>query len=197
VNLALFDFDGTISYGNTFTPFLHFAVDRKRIAAGRVVLAPVIAGYKLGFVSGSTARESATRFGFRGKREADVRRAGASYARDVLPGVIRPNALERIRWHKAQGDRVAVVSASLNMYLDEWCRPLELDVICTELDARDGILTGRYRQGDCIGDEKPVRILRKYRLQDYPVVYAYGDSEDDRPMLSIAARRYFQWREEN
>jgi phosphatidylglycerophosphatase C len=197
VNLALFDFDGTISYGNTFTPFLYFAADPKRIAAGRLVLAPLIAGYKLGIVSDSTARETAVTFGFRGKREVDVRAAGARYAREVLPAVIRPNAMEKIRWHKTQGDRVVVVSASLNMYLDEWCRELELDVICTELDARNGILTGRYRHGDCIRDEKPARILRKYRLQDYPVVYAYGDSEDDRPMLNLASKRYFQWREES
>ena len=196
MNLALFDFDGTISYGDTFTPFLRFAVEPKRIATGRLLLSPVIAGYKLGIVSESTARESASTVGFRGKRESEVRRIGERYAREVLPGVIRPNALERIYWHKQRGDLVVVVSASLNMYLDAWSRQLRLDVVCTELDEKDGILTGRYRDGDCSGEEKPIRILKKYRVQDYPVVYAYGDTQEDRPMLNLASKRYFQWREE-
>ena len=196
MNLALFDFDGTISYGNTFTPFLHFAVDQKRLVAGRVMLAPVIACYKLGIVSESAARESACTVGFRGRRESEVRRIGERYAREVLPRVIRPNALERICWHKERGDVVVVVSASLNMYLDAWSRQLRLDVVCTELDEKDGILTGRYRDGDCSGEEKPIRILKKYRVQDYPVVYAYGDTQEDRPMLNLASKRHFQWSEE-
>lgn len=195
MNLALFDFDGTISFGDTFTPFLHFAVEPKRKAAGRVVLIPLIVGYKLGIVSQSAARARVAAFGFRGRREADVRLAGSNYARDVLPRVIRPKALKRINWHKAQGDVVVVVSASLDVYLAEWCRGLELDVICTELEARDGTLTGRYRDGDCTGKEKARRILEKYNIRDYPVVYAYGDTTEDHEMLSIANKKYFRWRE--
>ena len=195
MNLALFDFDGTISFGDTFTPFLHFAVEPKRKAAGRVVLIPLIVGYKLGIVSQSAARARVAAFGFRGRREADVRLAGSNYARDVLPRTIRPQALKRINWHKAQGDVVVVVSASLDVYLAEWCRGLGLDVICTELEVRDGTLTGRYRDGDCTGKEKARRILEKYNIRDYPIVYAYGDTTEDDEMLSIANKKYFRWRE--
>src|SRR5436190_4651341 len=100
MNLALFDFDGTITFADTFTPFLYFAVEPKRLAAGKVVLAPVIGAYKLGIISASRGRASAAAFGFRGRREDDVRRAGSRYAHEVLHGVIRPNALERISSHK-------------------------------------------------------------------------------------------------
>lgn len=195
MNLALFDFDGTITFTDTFTPFLYVAVDRKRIALGGVLLIPVIVAYRLGILSASAARVRVAAFGFRGRREADVRQAGSNYARDVLPGVIRPKALERINWHKAQGDVVVVVSGSLDVYLEDWCRRLELDVICTQLEARNGILTGRYRDGDCIGQEKSRRILEKYNLRDYPVIYAYGDTPEDSDMLSLANRKYFRWRE--
>jgi phosphatidylglycerophosphatase C len=195
MNLALFDFDGTITFTDTFTPFLYFAVDPRRIAVGKVVLTPLILGYRLGILSQSAARTRVAAFGFRGRRESDVRQAGSNYARDVLPGVVRPKALARINWHKAQGDVVVVVSGSLDVYLADWCRRLELDLICTELEARDGTLTGRYRQGDCVGKEKSRRIREKYNLQDYPVIYAYGDTTDDHEMLSIADRKYFCWRE--
>lgn len=174
---------------------MYFAIDPRRIAVGKVVLTPLVVGYRLGILSASATRASVAAFGFRGRREADVRHAGSNYARDVLLGVIRPKALERINWHKAQGDVVVVVSASLDVYLADWCRRLELDVICTELEARDGTLTGRYRHGDCTGKEKSRRILEKYNLRDYPVIYAYGDTKEDHEMLSIANRKYFRWRE--
>lgn len=195
MNLALFDFDGTITFGDTFTPFLRYAVAPRRIAAGWMVLAPLIVRYKLGIVPATTARERVATFGFRGRREEELRQVGAAYARDVLPGVVRPNARERIDWHKAQGDVVCVVSGSLDLYLTPWCRQMGLDLICTALEVRLGTVTGPYRHGDCIGREKARRIREKYVLQDYPVIYAYGDTPDDHDMLNVASRKYFRWRE--
>ena len=88
-----------------------------------------------------------------------------------------------------------LVSGSLDVYLTEWCRRRDLDLICTELEVEDGTVTGRYRQGDCVGSEKARRILEKYNLADYGVIYAYGDTSDDDDMLRMATRKYFRWRE--
>lgn len=195
MNLALFDFDGTITFGDTFTPFLRLAIAPRRIAIGRVVLAPIIIGYTLGLVPASRARERVATFGFRGRRDEDLRALGAAYARDVLPGVVRPQALARIAWHKAQGDTVCVVSASLDLYLSPWCDQLGLDLICSALEVRDGAVTGPYRGGDCTGDEKAKRILARYDLRAYPVIYAYGDTPDDYAMLRLAHKPCFRWRE--
>jgi HAD superfamily hydrolase (TIGR01490 family) len=195
MNLALFDFDGTITFKDSFEPFLYYAADPFRIAVGRFVLIPLVIGYKLRIISASKTRASVAMFGFRGRRLNEVKQAGARYARDVLPGIVRPKALERIEWHKAQGDVVVVVSAALDVYLVEWCRRMEVDLICTELEARDGILTGGYRDGDCVGEEKAKRILEKYNLQDYEVVYAYGDTNEDDEMLKMANRKFFRWQE--
>lgn len=134
-----------------------------------------------------------SRVGFRGEDPTRLRDVGERYAADVLPGLIRPLALERIAWHKARGDRVVVVSASLDVYLHPWCRTLGVDVICTELEARDGRLTGRYVRGDCCGAEKARRIRERYTLADYATVHAYGDTEEDREMLELAQRRHFRW----
>src|SRR6185503_13334388 len=43
MNLALFDFDGTITHRDTFTPFLRFAVRPERMALARIFLSPLIA----------------------------------------------------------------------------------------------------------------------------------------------------------
>jgi phosphatidylglycerophosphatase C len=194
-NLALFDFDGTITSRDTFTPFVFHAVAPARLATGKLVLSPLIAAYKLGFLSASRMRRSIVHFGFRGRRETEVRQAGLEYARNQLASVLRATALERIRWHQAQGDLVVVVSASLDVYLAEWCRQLGVDLICSELEAADGVLTGRYRSGDCTGPEKARRVRERYDLRRFDVVYAYGDTPEDDAMLRLANKRVYRWRE--
>ena len=195
MNLALFDFDGTITEGDTFTPFLRFAVRPDRIAVGRLVLAPVVLGYKLHAIGASRARSAVAWVAFRGDSAARVRERGRRYAIDHLPRLIRRQALDRIEEHKAQGDRVVVVSASLDVYLKPWCDAIGVECVCTELEARDDQLTGRYRGGDCSGGAKVARIRAQLDLSRYPVVFAYGDTIEDRDMLTLAHRRIYRWAE--
>ena len=73
MNLALFDFDGTITTREMFPDFMRFAVAPRRLAVGKVLLAPWIAGYRMGAVSGNRVRSRIVHFGFRGVPEASVR----------------------------------------------------------------------------------------------------------------------------
>ena len=197
MNLALFDFDGTITTRDTFTPFLRFAVRRERILVGSVIFSPLMLGYRLRLVSGRTARPFVARFGFRGEEAAVVRHLGRQYASEIIPGLVRRRATERIEWHKRQGDVVVVVSGSLDVYLRCWCESTGVDLICTELEEHGGTLTGRYFRGDCSGAEKVRRIRERYDLPRYSVIYAYGDTEDDREMLGLAHEKYYRWRKIN
>ena len=195
MDLALFDFDGTITTTDTWTPFMRLAVRPARIVAGQMLLAPVVVGYRLGLVSSSTGRRAAARVAFRGEDAAAVRRLGEHYAATILPGRVRPEALERIAWHRSRGDQIVIVSASLDVYLLPWCRSLGLDCICTILEERGGRLTGRYLDGDCTQGEKVNRLRQRYELSRYAVVHAYGDSGEDREMLELAQRKFYRWKE--
>ncbi len=195
MDLALFDFDGTITHADTFTPFLYFAVPPWRVVVASVALSPLIAGYKLGLVPTPTLRAWLVSAAFRGRRSADVLRLGERYASDVIPGVLRPEALAKIAWHKQRGDTVVVVSASLDVYLSNWCRALGLDLICSELEERRGALTGRYRGGDCTGPEKARRVLERYDVGRFSVVHAYGDTREDHALLALGHRKYYRWQE--
>jgi phosphatidylglycerophosphatase C len=44
-NLALFDFDGTITVKDTFTPFVRYALDPVRMKYVKVLPAPIILSY--------------------------------------------------------------------------------------------------------------------------------------------------------
>jgi phosphatidylglycerophosphatase C len=196
MNLALFDFDGTITTQDTFTPFVYFAASRTRIVLGTMCLLPLIVAYKLGLLPGTRMRAAVVRFGFRGRALAEVLELGARYAQVTVPRVVRPDALERIRWHQAQGDTVVIVSASLDAYLRAWCDELGLDLICTKLEVENGKLTGRYVDGDCTGPEKAKRVRERYDMARYAIVYAYGDTSEDRQLLELANKRYFRGQEQ-
>jgi phosphatidylglycerophosphatase C len=194
LNLALFDFDGTITRNDSWTEFLRFSATPQRIAAATVLLSPVIVGYKAGLVSGRQGRPIVARFAFYGTDAEVVRAVGLTFANEKLPGMVQRRALDRIAWHQHQGDAVVVVSASLDVYLSHWCESVGVDVICTRLEEVNGRFTGRYLGGDCCGVEKMRRIKERYDLIRYPKIYAYGDTEEDREMLELAHERYFRWK---
>ena len=193
MNLALFDFDGTITAGDTFIPFLRYSARPGKLVLGAVALSPLFVGYKLGVVSGAAGRPIASRFAFRGEPATLIRDCGKTYARAVLPHVIRSEALLRLRWHKQQGDRVVVVSGSLDVYLSTWCESVGVELICTVLEEKNGVLTGHYINGDCSGAEKARRIRASHDVSAYARIYAYGDTDDDREMMSIAHEVYYCW----
>ena len=98
MNLALFDFDGTITNKDTFTDFIYFAVDRKRLIIGKVLLASIIFGYKLGLLPPGKAREIVAGFGFKGRDINELRCLGRRYAEQMPPGISG-----RKRWKEFAG----------------------------------------------------------------------------------------------
>jgi phosphatidylglycerophosphatase C len=195
MNLALFDFDGTITRKAMFGDFIRLAVSRRRRWLGSAVFAPLLIGYRLGLVSGNTIRASLVKFGFRGVPAAHVQAMGRRFSEHVLPAVLRPVALERIQWHREQGDKIIVVSGALDVYLEHWCRQHGLDVICSRLEIVDGYLTGDYHGPQCVGAEKSRRVREACKLENFAQIYAYGDTEEDLDMLSMASRKYYRWQE--
>jgi phosphatidylglycerophosphatase C len=88
MNLALFDFDGTITSSDSWTPFMRMAVRPARIRMAMVALSPVVVGYRLGMISASRCRQVAARLGFSGEPAAwrSVRSdRPAGHASDACP----------------------------------------------------------------------------------------------------------------
>ena len=195
-NLALFDFDGTITTRETMAAFMYRAVPARRQTWGRLLLAPWVAGYKCGMVSGVAVRAAVVRVGFAGVTFASVQAHGAVFADEVLPPLLRPEVMARIRWHRQQGDIVAVVSGGLDVYLAPWCRQHGLALVCSTLEHRDGRLTGRYQGAQCVGEEKARQVRARYALAEYRRIYAYGDTHEDLALLGLAHHRIYRGQEQ-
>lgn len=195
MNIAFFDFDGTVTNKDTFSDFMHFVASPMRKMLCLVALSPLMLAYRVGWISANNARPFAARFVFGNFSSQKLRDLGRRYAAEVLPGYLRTRALEQIKWHQQQGDKVIVVSASLDVYLRPWCLLHGIELICTSLEERGGKFTGRYAGKDCAGVEKAIRIRSEYDIESFSDIYAYGDTSEDHDMLFLANHRYYQWRE--
>lgn len=192
MDLALFDFDGTLTTHDTMPDFVRRSVPRSRLFYGQLVLAPLVIGYRAGWVSGTRVRRAVVRMAYRGMPAAALATAGREYAEHTLPHVLRPEAMARLAWHLARGDEVAVVSGGLDVYLAPWCARHGLELLCSSLQQDRGVLTGRYHGEQCVLEEKARRVRARYDLGGFTTIHAYGDTTEDRALLDLASRGWYR-----
>jgi phosphatidylglycerophosphatase C len=187
--VAAFDFDGTMIRGDSFVPFLVRAVGPGRFGQLMVISSPATAqAYRAGRRDASKA-VLVRRFlaGYPADRLATL---GQSYGTQ-LARRIRPAMAERVAWHRRQGHRLVMVSASFEIYLAATGRALGFDgVLATRLEVGPGgLLTGRLDGPNVRGAEKAVRLKAWLAAEldgTAPRLWAYGDSAGDRELLAMA-----------
>jgi HAD superfamily hydrolase (TIGR01490 family) len=190
--VAAFDFDGTITTRDTVLPFLRAVVGSAVLARWSPFALPVVCVRGMGLLGSTATKEWLFRLYLRGRAMDEVRAAAQRFARDEVPGLLRTEAVARLRWHQARGDRCLVVTASPDLYVIPWASAVGLEAISSKLEVdASGRLTGRHEGPACDGPEK-VRRLRDLLGSVPPDLYAYGDSHGDRELLALA--RHAFWR---
>jgi HAD superfamily hydrolase (TIGR01490 family) len=191
MQLALFDFDHTITTCDTYSRFLRHVATPAQLVAAKWTVGPWLLGYRAGVVSAAGIRARAARVAFGGRDAAEIGAGAACYAEQALPQLLRPEVMARIDWHRREGHDVVVVSGSLDLYLTPWCTQHGLALLCNRLEIEAGRLTGRYAGAD-IGPHKAREIRARYDLSRYERIHAYGDSREDKPMLALAHERWYR-----
>ena len=184
--IAFFDFDGTLTKGDTLMPFLKFVVGSWRYYLNLVMLSPVLVGYFLKLVRNDQAKEAVlTRF-LRGYKIDDLFELGAQFSDQVIPSMLRPEGMEKLRWHQSQGHECVLVSASFDVWLNSWSESQKMCTpITSHLQVKDGVVTGQLDGKNCFGEEKVKRIETQYELSDFDKSYGYGDTRSDRYFLEL------------
>ena len=190
--IALFDFDGTITTDDSLIKFIRFAVGDAKFMGGMILLSPMLSAYKLKLIPNYKAKQMMLSYFFKGMSETKFQEITNTYSLNLIDTILRPKAMEKIQWHQSQGHKVVVVSASIECWLKPWCDKHNLKLIATQLESRDGIITGRFHSKNCYGIEKVNRVKEAYNLDEYDTIYAYGDSEGDREMLELADERFYK-----
>ena len=188
VTVAAFDVDNTLTVRDCVVPFMKSVGGVSRLS--KVLFSDLGTTFqsigrrdrdslKLKFVEGI----------FAGKNSREVESLGIQFASKVADKWLRSDVATRMRWHQEQGHVVILVSASLGAYLHPLGDLLEVDaVLCTELEEKDGLLTGKLVGQNCRGREKASRVQKWCQdsgIATEDLVYAYGDSSGDTELLEL------------
>lgn len=190
--VAVFDFDGTLTFQDSFLPFLKWAYGRFYW----LKLLPhllFLLGYLLGFVSNHHIKEILLSDFFKEWSQTKLETIAAQYASQIIPQLLNPLAIERLQWHQEQGHQVLLVSANLDIYLEPWAKSRGIDqVLATQLDFENAQFMGKIKGKCCIGNEKVARLKKYLGSLDNYCFHVYGDSRGDREMLMISNFAYYQ-----
>lgn len=182
--LALFDFDGTMIKGDSIV-----ALVRKQFRDGLINLPELLKilwqtfRWELGLLDVETVK-SQSLSGLRKLSGDKINDFLRSFTADSLYPRIYPKALEALQLHKAQGHVVILVSASPLCYLQHLQELLPVNhIIATKTDEQFKVTT------NVVKDEKNKQILNWVQENQFEIdwskSYAYGDSANDLPMLSM------------
>lgn len=172
--------------------FIIFYHGRLWFLAGMLLLSPVLILHKLKIISAQKAKEKVLRFFFSGIPIKVFAKSAADFSTGRLPEIIRPSALAEINELKHRDFEIYIVSASASVWLSDWCKNAGVNLIATELEIKNESLTGKLSGNNCNGIEKVFRVKKALCDCDHTIEFAYGDSNGDKEMLSLAKKKFYK-----
>lgn len=192
MNLALFDFDGTITKKDTLLEFIKFYRGSFSLYFGFALHSPLLILMKSGFFPNWRMKELILRYFFAHEDIDSFNAKAQTFSLKVIPNLLRPTALERLRWHREQNDRILIVSSSFENWLKPWCDQNNIELLASSLEVKNKQITGKIAGKNVFGPEK-VKCIKQYlNLQDYEEIFVYGDSKGDAEMFDIGSQRYIK-----
>lgn len=191
--VAFFDFDGTLTHGDSLIPFLKMVRGTPRFMLDILAVSPYLVAYLLRGIRNEVAKEALLRQSLGGISILALRDFGIQFATHSIPDMLRKDMLAHLRNHQAQGHSCVLVSASLDIYIEPWAMAAGFDHCITsslETDI-DGFVTGKLEHANCHGKEKVRRmrlLLEKIGMPS--LTYGYGDSRGDLPMLAFVNKGF-------
>lgn len=184
--IAVFDFDGTITTKDTFIVFARFACGMPKTIAAFILFMPLLIAMRLHLFDNGKVKQMLFSFLFKKMPYKEFTVIGERFA-DVIDCMLRNDTIQKIQHHSRSGDTIYIVSASINEWISPWCLRNGINrIISTEVEVRNGCLTGNFSTKNCNGYEKVHRFLEAEPDRNSYILIVYGDSHGDYPIMAIA-----------
>ena len=185
--IALFDMDYTTLNDSSGLLYVKHLRQQKRI--GRRVLLRIAWWTLLYKVSAIDVNSAVPKMLSYAEHQSASRLMAESYAwfDETLKDHIAPRAVAKIDFHRQQGHRVVLISASTQFAVQPVAEYLRLDFLCTLLIDRNDELTGQVVDPPCYGAGKVVWAQRYAEAHGAALrdAYFYTDSHSDQPLLDV------------
>jgi len=176
----------TLTKKDSLNEFLKYSVDTQTYLQNMLRFGPFFILWQLKFMSNSTAKQHLLKIFFKDMDKNEFEKLAKEFSLTKIDSILREDRFKILQEHKQNGDRVIIVSASLQSWLQPWCDKNKIELLCTQIEFIDGKVTGKFSTPNCHGFEKVNRIKEFLDLDIYETIYAYGDSSGDVQMLDIA-----------
>ena len=191
-SLSVFDFDGTLTKHDSFVPFLRFAFGKRVFARRMVRLAlPTLkcVGRRL---TRDELKEVLIHTFMTGVDAKWIEEKAAEFCERYWTRLMRPSGLIAVATQVNSGAIVTICSASPAMVLKPFAERLGIRLIGTNLEVKDGVVTGRISGHNCRCGQKVERLEAEYGPLSSYHLRAWGDTRGDYEMLAAAQEPY--WR---
>ncbi len=196
--VAAFDFDGTLTQRDTLMPFLARGLGWPRFLLALLRCSPWLAALALRLIPNHVAKQKLLLVTLKGKTLEQMGDWTNRWLDQSLPGQLQSWSMARLGEHRQAGHCCVLVSASPDTYLKRVAEQLGFDaLLCTEMAVDNGRLTGLMKTPNCHGEQKVLR-LKAWMTERFGVessaeiVYAYGDTSGDKPMLRLATHAFYR-----
>lgn len=189
--IAVFDFDGTITKGDTLFKFILFSHGKFLLFKGLIINSIMLIRYFTGNITNNDAKEILFSYFFKGTPYLKFKEDGFNFKCRIEKNV-RIQAVKKINEYIAAKTPVYIVSASIREWIEPWANNIGIDkVISTEIEVdSNGLITGKFSTPNCFGIEKVNRL--SFFLNGDEYIIAYGDSKGDDELLRFANESYYK-----
>ncbi len=193
MKLYAFDFDGTITTKDTFIAFIRFVKGDLRTFLGLLLYAPILIMMKLKLYPNWKAKQQLFTYFFKGMNIKEFKLKCNEFARHNKT-LIRPLALIEIQKALKEGEKVIIITASIDMWVRPFFSELDKDIriIGTKIEEKEGKVTGHFVTRNCYGAEKVNRLKEIMPNRNSYELISYGDSRGDKELLEYADKGYFK-----
>lgn len=180
-----FDFDGTLTTKDSFIEFIRYAKGTCSLLIGLGLFSPLLFLMKLKVINNWRVKQWLFSWYFKGMSEDEFNKTCQKFATDCQ-WILRPLGIEHIDSSITLGQKVIIVSASIENWIKPFFEGKDVSVVSTQLETREGKLTGVFKTRNCYGAEKVNRINSICPPRREYVLIAYGDSRGDKEMLEYS-----------
>lgn len=190
MQLVFFDLDGTISRRDTLTPYvLQLALRRpwRLLRAGWIL--PTLLAFALRAADHGALKGSLIRALLGGLRREEIEAWNTRFVPHLLQTGLFADARAAIAAHQRAGDRLVLMSASVDLYVPALAEALGFDeCICSKVVWQGDRLIGELQGDNCRDQVKLVRFRERAAQNPDAATVAYGNSRPDLPHLRVANR---------
>lgn len=188
-----FDFDGTITHKDTLLEFIKYTHGLAGFLFGFLRYLPLLILMKLHLYPNYRVKQQVFAHFYRGMTVGTFNKNCNDFACDKK-NIIRKAAKIKLEEALKENAQIFVISASI----DNWVAPFFEDefsvtVLGTQIEVKDGLVTGRFLTKNCYGEEKVERLKKVLtKSRDQYEIIAFGDSRGDKEMLEYADKGYYK-----